>query len=124
MAMNKRGLIGKILLIIGILIVLLIGFVAITAYQAYSFINFIKTEAPLIQTDIQQLGAGDCSKVESIESRMNNIKKRAKSTCKNPLIRVVVNKLEDLPFNCNTIETSYESFTNGFENVKTLCANS
>ena len=118
---DKRGLIGKIFLLIGIILLILIGVIAFTAYQAFSFFSFLQSEIPLIESDAKEIGTGDCSKIDSIELRISNINSKAESRCKNPLIRIALDKIEQIPFNCNNLEEGYSLFLGEFDNVRKAC---
>ena len=118
---DNRGLIGKIFAIIGILILSLIVIVLFTAYQAYSFFSYVQSEIPLIESDVKSLGSGNCSKINSIELRVSNIKSKAESRCKNPIIKIALSKIEEIPFNCDNLEEGYEMFLGEFDKFEELC---
>ena len=121
--MNKKGLVGKILLIV-LAIFLIIGiYIGFTAYQAYSTIKSIQAEQPLIEADVQALQQGDCSKIEPIETRISNIKAKAESSCKNPLINYIVKKIEQIPIKCDNLSSFETQMTSQFAQIKSACAN-
>ena len=121
--MNKKGLIGKILLIIGIIIFLLIGFIAISAYQVYGLVNTVQTERVLIEQDVQDLAKGNCSKIIDIEVRLDRIQGKAESVCGNPLIRAGLSKVENPPFSCDDLGTVKTEMLTGLDKVKEACNN-
>ena len=132
--MNKRGLIGKIFLIIGIIILIILLTLGITAYQAYRVYSVAEQEQKGIATDIEALTKqGDCNKVDSIQTRFSNIKKEADNACKNPIIRIAVKKfMEDKPMkigqqnisiNCENLNEVYTQMTSQFAPIKELCTN-
>ncbi len=119
---QKRGLVGKIFAIIGIVLLIIIAIVGITAYQAYSFFAYIQDEVPAMESDIKALASGDCSKIESIESRMGDIKSKVESRCKNPIIRIALSRIEEIPFNCDNLEEGFSMFSGEFEKIEEACA--
>ena len=118
---DKRGLIGKIFLIIGVILLILIGVIAFTVYQAYSFFSFVQSQIPLIEADARAIGTGDCSKIDSIELRILNINSEAESRCKNPLIKITLEKIEEIPFNCDNLEEGHSLFLGEFDKVREVC---
>lgn len=130
--MNKRGLIGKIFLIIG-MIILIIGIIAgITGYQAYRVYQVSQEEQTAIQEDIKILSEQrDCTKVDSIQTRFLHIKSEAESACINPIIRIVAKKImADKPIeingksifiNCENLNTIYKEMTPQFQTIKDVC---
>jgi hypothetical protein len=120
--MNKRGLIGYILLSILGALIILGAIIGITVYQVVSFVGFVQEEVPLLESDIAALTKGDCSKTSAIELRFDNIKSESDSVCKNPLIRWGVSKADSLPFNCDNIETIYAGLLEDFDHVEEVCS--
>jgi len=126
--MNKKGLIGKIFLVIGILILIIGAIAGITAYQLYNLAMLAKEETAKIQEESAEINKGDCSKVQSIENRMNNLMNEAGSACKNPVIKYIFAKqtikTENLgTLNCDTLNQLKEQASSSMQEVKTLCAN-
>ena len=122
--MNKKGLIGKIFAIIGILLLIVIILAGITAYQAYNLIKDFKEKTPVIQENIKQLTAGDCSKLLPIETDITELKTRVASSCKNPIINSAVERLDQIPIKCNQLPNLEQQITNNIKPIKEYCANS
>lgn len=119
--MNKRGLIGKIFAIIGIIFLVLILIVGISAYQIYNLVKEVQEKTPTIQENIKSLTNGDCTKIKPIESDINDIKSKATSACKNPLIKIAVQKLEQVPIKCDQLSEIDKQITNDLEPIKLAC---
>ena len=122
--MNKKGLFGKIILIIGIIILLAIGYLAFTAYQVFSFVSFIQQEAPLLQSDLESVGDGDCSKLDAIKTRINNIKSEAEEVCGNYLIRKGLEKVESIPIACDNLDSQFNDAMEVIQLAEEGCSNS
>ena len=122
--MNKKGLIGTILLII-LGIVLIIGIIlGITAYQAYSLVKIVQQETPIIQSSMQQItGNYDCTKIPVAESSINLVMNEAKSACKNPIIKIAVEKINQIPIKCANLTTLESQVSSGLGQMKTYCNN-
>jgi hypothetical protein len=132
-SMNKKGLIGKIFLFIGIIILIIIIIAGITAYQAYNLYKVAQKEQTGIEQDIKALSEQkDCTKIESIQTRFLNIKTEAESACKNPVIKIGVKKvLADKPMNisgqntvisCENLNMIYNEMLHQFQQIKDICA--
>ena len=120
--MNKRGLIGKIFAIIGIIILILIIIAGITAYQAYSLYKVVLTEGKNIETNVKEVQINkDCSKLALIEESKINIEKQTQSACKNPIIKILSIKIQQLPANCNNYQDLEESLLTNLNTLKQLC---
>jgi len=122
--MNKKGLIGTILLII-LGIILIIGIIiGITAFQAYSLVKIVQQETPIIQSSMQQItGNYDCTKIPVAESSINRVMNEAKSACKNPIIEIVVEKINQIPIKCANLTTLESQVSSGLGQMKTYCSN-
>jgi len=121
--MNKKGLIGKIFAVIGIVFLILLLIAGITAYQVYNLVNEVKEKAPIIQENIKSLTNGDCTKVKLIESDINEIKIKATTACKNPLIKIAVQKIEQIPIKCDQLSTIDEQIASNLKPIKEICSN-
>jgi len=117
------GWIAKTFAVIGIIFLILLIAAGITAYQAISLVKTIETESSSMQTNIEVLMKGDCSKLSSIESSFNNIKSKATSACWNPIIKIAVDKMEQVPIKCKDIQTIESQMDSQFGQIRTLCAN-
>ena len=134
---NKKGLIGKILLVLLIIFLIVIAIAAITAYQIYHVYQVAKTEKNKIDANMEELNskmlAGDCSKINEIESSIYRISDEAQSACKNPIIKIGVRKyMADKPIDisgqkvtvsCEDLVGLYEQAQSQFKPIKELCSN-
>jgi len=119
--MNKKGLLGKIFLLIILVIILAIGFIAISIYQAYSLASHIVKEVPKIQENSNSIITGDCEKLEEIKASWASIRTEIDSTCKNPLINYVSIRIEKLPTNCLTINEFEATIFTNLEKTRIFC---
>ena len=117
------GWIAKTFTVIGIIFLVLIVIAGITAYQAITLIKTIETESSSMQTDMESLTKGDCSKLSSIESSFNRIKSKAESACWNPIIKIAVDKMEQIPMKCKDISSLESQMNSQFAPIKAYCAN-
>jgi hypothetical protein len=120
---KKRGLIGKIFLVIGIIFLVVLIIAGITVWQAYSLISAFKQETPKIQSNLEKLGNGDCSVVPEIEKGMNSISSKAKSACMNPIINIAVKNLAQIPIKCSNLPAFQSSIAGNMTMIKEACAN-
>lgn len=120
--MNKRGLIGTIIIVI-LGIILIVGIIlGITAYQAYSLINTVKQETPIIQESMQQItGNYDCTKIPIAELSINRVMSEAKQTCKNPIIKIAVEKIKQIPIKCANLTSLESQISSGMSDMKKYC---
>lgn len=82
--MNKGVIIGIV-----VLVVVLVGFVGYTIYQGLSLQKSLsEVSIDEITSDVEALAGGDCSKIEEIESLINEIK----SSCSNPALKYIIEK--------------------------------
>ena len=121
--MNKRGLVGKILLILGLIILVLGIIIGITAYQAYSLYTVVNEEALKINTSITEFQKGDCTQIDNILASANRIESKAISTCSNPIIRIAVDKMPQIPIKCTNITSLKSQMETAFAPIKSICAN-
>jgi len=125
MLKNKRGLgiLGKILLVIGILILLIIIIAGITAWQGYNLYKTATAEATKIQGYSEKLMKGDCLQITNIEISANIIKVKAKQTCKNPIIKIIVDRMQQISIKCSNIDDVEKQMQAQLEPIKKICAN-
>jgi hypothetical protein len=140
--MNKRGLIGKILL--GILIfILIIGIIiGVTAYRGYKTFQIVKEEQAKIQENALAISSNignsssinqNCMKILDIEQSAIKIKKEVSSTCKNPIISIAIkkymaNKPIDTPqgkvvLSCRNLNEIYTQLETSIIPAKNQCSN-
>ena len=124
------GLIGKIFATIGIIILIIILIMGITAWQAYSLVKIATTEGALIGKDLTEIASKgpaltkeDCAKVSEIETSTKKIKSKAQSSCKNPLIKIAIDNMQQVPIKCQDISTLDLQMTQGLAPIKAICAN-
>jgi aspartate carbamoyltransferase regulatory subunit len=140
--MNKRGLIGKILLILGIIILIAGIIIGVTAYQGYSVFKVIQTEQKSIELNAQEIaldlqskkfGSQDCTKIDNIQNSAEKIKKETLGACKNPLINIIIKKvMESRPIptptgnvtlSCDNLDPIYNQMQSFIIPIKTICNN-
>jgi len=117
------GWIAKTFAVIGIILLILIIMVGITAYQAITLVKTVQTESSSIQANGEALAKGDCSKLNSIEASINNIKSKATSACWNPIIRIAVDKMDQVPIKCKDISALENNISQGISQIKAYCSN-
>ncbi len=125
--MNKKGLIGKIILIIILLVIAFIGF---TIWQVYTLVKTATTEGLIISTNIgiisakgSMLNKTDCDNLPKIEASIAKLKAKAQSSCMNPLIRMAVDRMQQIAIKCKDISTLDSQATQGLSQIKLLCSN-
>jgi len=117
------GWIAKTFAVIGIIFLILIIIAGITAYQAITLVNTVKIESSSMQADMESLAKGDCLKLNSVEASFNKIKSKAKSACWNPIIRIAVDKMTQVPMKCGDISTLESQMTQGLSQIRSACSN-
>ena len=124
---NKRGLGGKIILFIILILILAVIIIGLLTYnQAKNLINTVKTESPLLDQDITSLFTNklpNCSKITIIEQRADKIYNEAISACKNPIINKAAEKMETIPIKCNQLNEAKLSLENNLTLIKNVCSN-
>ena len=60
--MNKKALIGKIFLIIGIIIILLIAYIGITIYQGFTLVKTLSQDSQEFESNIQSINESNNKK--------------------------------------------------------------
>ena len=117
------GWIAKTFAVVGIIFLILLIIIGITSYQAITLVNTIQTESSSMQTNMEALMKGDCSKLSSIESSFNNIKSKATSACWNPIIKIAVDKMDQVPMKCRDLPVLESNMTQGLSQIKAYCSN-
>lgn len=115
---NKKGLIGKLLLILFVIVLIIAG---ITAYQIFDLIKTIEAQQTEIQSEISQLQNGDCSKISTIETRTVILESKAMSTCANPIIYYFSKNYGDLPYDCDDLSLLKSQVEQGLTAAKNSC---
>ncbi len=120
--MNKRGLWGKILLGILIVVFLLLAIIGVSAYQAAQVISVLKEEGAKTQTNIRLLAEQkDCSKLNEIEISVDKIEKETTSACKNPVIKISIGSIKDIPIKCETLPELKADVKNVLSKARSYC---
>jgi len=117
------GWIAKTFAVIGIIFLILIIIIGVTAYQAITLINTVQTESASIQSNTEALAKGDCSKISSVEASISKIKSKATSACINPIIKIAVDKMDQVPMKCKDVSTLETNLDQGLSQIKAYCAN-
>jgi len=123
MLMKKKGLIGKIFICIGIIILVVGVIIGFTAYQTYDLYKTIMNEQPNIENNAEALQRGDCSKIPEINISIEKIKSKAESACKNPIIRYTVEKMQQVPVKCDKLSTIETQIQVDLSKLREACAN-
>lgn len=120
--MNKKGLIGKILLILLILVIIIVAIVAITVYQAYTIAKTSMSEIASINEAQQNLMANkNCSKIVEIEASRDRLENSAKNACRNPFLKLAIDKIKQLPYKCDNIAEMRASAETQMQLIKIYC---
>ena len=123
LAMNKRGLIGKILFIIFGIILIIGIIIGITAYQAYSLVKTVQQETIIWQNMTQITETNDCSKIPELEASILRVKEKTESACKNPIIRIAIDKIPQMEVKCSDVPKLEQQTEEKIKPVKAFCAN-
>jgi hypothetical protein len=115
---NKKGVVGKIILIIFLVVLI---FVLITGYQAYELVNSINFQKTEIEKEIVFLKQGDCSKISSIETRILILENKARSACKNPIIYFYSENYLEKTYRCSNIDSLMSEVEKQLKLPKELC---
>jgi hypothetical protein len=122
--MNKKGLWGKILLGILALIIIIFIILGISAYQASQVIKVVSEETVKIQASSQLLANNrDCTQLNEIETSVGKIEASVSGACKNPLLSLVISKVEEVPVKCETLPALKKDFENKFSEARIYCEN-
>lgn len=92
--MDKKGGVWKVLGIIAVIVVVL-GLVAgfyiyKTVQQGSRLVELASDES--FQADIQAVFDGDCSKLASVDAKINETRETIIDSCKNPILKAVIQK--------------------------------
>jgi hypothetical protein len=143
--MNKKGLLGKILLALLAIILILGVILGIAINKGISAAKTIQTESKAMQDNLISLGedfqnkriSQGCSKITLIENSFENIRKTTEDSCQNFILRFAMNKFmanQKIPgeivngtMSCDNIQTtfntSYQMMQNQFTQLRTICNN-
>jgi hypothetical protein len=122
--MNKRALIGKILLGILTLIIIIFIILGISAYQASQVIKVVSEETVKIQSSSQLLANNrDCTQLNEIENSVGKIDKSVSKACKNPILSLVISKVKEVPVKCETLPDLKKDFEEKFSEARVYCEN-
>jgi len=86
--MKKWIKITLIIILIIFLIIVLLGI--LTFYQIRGLISAAEDKS--IQENFEALAKGDCSKLSIIETKISDIQSKIKSSCKNPIVKILLKK--------------------------------
>lgn len=120
--MNKKGLIGKILL--GVLIIVIIVFIIIgvTVYQATKVVQVVREETVNIQKNSELLAEEkDCTHIEYINTSIERIETSVSGACRNLILKFAISKAESVPVKCETLPALKKDFENRFSEAKLYC---
>ena len=120
--MEKKGLIGKIFLAIGIIILIIGIIIGFTVWQVYNLYKTVQEEKTNIDANVALLQKGDCSKLPAIEASMQKIITKAKSTCKNSIIAWAVGRMSQIPYKCAEVSGLESQMSAQFQPIKDACA--
>ncbi len=121
--MDKRGLIGKIILIFLIIVILVIAAVGLTILQLYNFYKVYQEEKATLEIRAESISINDCPKLESVEASVNRLTKEAESMCKNPLIKISLDKISKIPLKCGDISSLKNERMADLAPLKAACEN-
>ena len=139
--MQKKGLIGKIFLVIGIIILIIIIILGLTALQGYKVYKAIITEqskitevAYSLNKDIESENiSGACEKLQIIKESSGKIKLEVNSACKNPIMKLGINKImanQQIPLSsgkitpsCTNIDVIYNEAIKHIKPIEDVCNN-
>lgn len=121
--MNKSGSVFlKILIVVGIIVLVLVAIVGVSAYQASRVVRVMTEEGAKIEISSRlMIEQKDCTRIAEIEESMQKIEKEAISACKNPVLNLVIEKVETIPIKCETLPEFKEDFQRVFATVKLYC---
>lgn len=120
--LNKRGLIGKILLGILVFVIIIFIVVGITIYQATQVIKVVQEETNKIQTSSNLLAQQkDCTQIIEIESGVGRIVSSVLGACKNPILKFAISRTGTVPVKCETLPALKKDFENKFTEAKLYC---
>jgi hypothetical protein len=136
------GLIGKIFAVLGVIILIFLIIAGITVYQGYKVYKVMQAEqakmqanADALKADIEnkKFGYEDCARLIDIESSAGNIKQEMNSACKNPIIRIGVEKsMANKPIqtstgtitvSCGNLDEIYAQSVSTMKPLRDICEN-
>ena len=125
--MNKKGLLIKIFLGIVIALVILGIIIGVTVYQGYRVYKTFMEEKANIDKNVIALDEaaknGDCSKVTNIKASITRIKNEVESACKNPILKMSIDRVKQIPYKCSDIPALESAINSQFAPAEALCAN-
>jgi len=139
--MNKRGLLGKIFEVIGIILILVITLVGITVYQIYHFYKTGQAEQQIRQdkmTEAQQMlqnldMGGMCNATLELEASDKRIQAETENICKNPIIRWIMKTTTEKTasnslisrktVSCDNLDLVFAENQNSTQQIKDICSN-
>ncbi|MEI7718370.1 MAG: hypothetical protein WCI72_00765 [archaeon] len=121
---NKKGLIGKILLGVLALIIIIFVILGVSAYQASKVVTVVTEESAKIETSSRLLAEQrDCTQLNEIENSFKKIEKEVASACKNPVIKIAIGKIKEVPVKCETLPALKSDFDKKFSEARIYCEN-
>jgi hypothetical protein len=123
MLKNKKGLIGKIFVALGIIILIILLIAGITAWQGYNFYKTATVEVNNMKIYSEKLTKGDCTQIKNIELSASKIKLKAQEACINPIINIAIDKMEQIPIKCNNLKELENQMLTQLAPIKELCNN-
>ena len=121
MIKNKKALIGKIFLFLGILILIILAIAGITIWQVYDIVKTAKQEAPIINQNNLELQQGNCSKIDEIEASTGKVIAKIEVACKNPIIRYGLRQAQNLTIDCEKMDSLYDDMDDSLELNRKVC---
>lgn len=119
---NKKAIVGKVILGGILAIVLFLVYVGISINQGYNSVKTIEREQKNIEEGIRDiLEINECEKTSKLEESKEIIFSEIDSSCKNPLISYVVGKVTILPFKCEDKEKFKEDLETKIRQFEDLC---
>ncbi|MCX8158768.1 MAG: hypothetical protein N3D20_00510 [Candidatus Pacearchaeota archaeon] len=112
----------KILLVILFILAILCSIVFITIYQAIQIISIANDKT--IQEDISALMQGDCSKLAVVETKWEKIQNEFASGCKNPIIKILIEKKAPGEFKgiCTEINNPNNKINKNLAEIRQNCS--
>jgi predicted PurR-regulated permease PerM len=108
------------LIILVILILLIIAFAIFTYYQIKEVYGFANN--PELKQDIADLTEGNCSKLQILEPKINQIQTSIKTACINPVIRILSQKIKVYNTDiCVEIKNPENQIQQIINQAKTMC---
>jgi len=119
--MSKKGLFGKILLIVGIVFLIIVTVIGITVYQVFGLVSILKDNSQMLQNDFTALAQGDCSKLPVVKTELQLINSKVLGACKNPLISYGISKMPQVPFTCSDMKKMYSMLQGNYSTIEETC---